>query len=88
MSILDPALGGTPSIIKQLDLNLLDQALKFEKTSLNGIPGFNTADLAINDQQVLMRGDDMSETDEFGKRVNVRRNYKLMVVLLKGNTYS
>lgn len=68
MSILDPALGGTPSIIKQLDLNLLDQALKFEKTSLNGIPGFNTADLAINDQQVLMRGDDMSETDEFGKK--------------------
>ncbi|CAH2352217.1 mediator of RNA polymerase II transcription subunit 19 [[Candida] railenensis] len=73
MAILDPNLSQTPSIIKQLDPKLLDQALKFEKTSLNGIPGFNTADLAINDQQVLMRGDDMSETDEYGNKKNKRK---------------
>lgn len=66
-TLLDPMVAQAPDIIKELDPGLLKQALRFEKTSINGIPGFNTADLAINDQQMLMRGDDMSEMDE-GKR--------------------
>lgn len=73
MAILDPLISQTASIIKPLDLKLLNDALKFEKTSLNGIPGFNASDLAINDQQVLMRGDDMSETDEYGNKKNKRK---------------
>lgn len=57
-----------PDVIKELSPELLNNALKFERTPINGIPGFNTADLAINDQQTLMRGDDMSENDEFKKK--------------------
>lgn len=35
---------------------------------MNGIPGFNPAELAISDQLTLMRGDDMSENDENKKK--------------------
>lgn len=71
--LLDPNVGQNPDIIKQLDPELLNRALKFEKTPINGIPGFNTVDLAINDQQMLMRGDDMSENDEYGSKKNKRK---------------
>lgn len=73
MALLDPLIGQHSDIVKPLSPNLLDQALRFEKTSLNGIPGFDTADLAISDQLVLMRGDDMSETDEFGIKRSKRK---------------
>lgn len=73
MALLDPLIGQHSDIVKPLSPNLLDQALRFEKTSLNGIPGFDTADLAISDQLVLMRGDDMSETDEFGVKKSKRK---------------
>lgn len=72
-ALLDPAIAQAPDIIKEMDPNLLTQALTFEKTSINGIPGFNTADLAINDQQTLMRGDDMSENDEYGNKRGKRK---------------
>lgn len=72
-ALLDPTIVQAPDIIKEIDPNLLTQALKFEKTSINGIPGFNTADLAINDQQTLMRGDDMSENDEYGNKRGKRK---------------
>lgn len=71
--LLDPMVAQAPDIIKQLEPGLLNQALRFDKTPLNGIPGFNTADLAINDQQTLMRGDDMSENDEYGGKKNKRK---------------
>lgn len=76
-SLLDPAISKAPDLIKSLDPELLSQALRFEKTSANGIPGFNTSDLAINDQQTLMRGDDMSENDEFGGSKKNKRKKKL-----------
>lgn len=65
--LLDPNLGQAPDIIKAINPALLNEALKFEKTSINGIPGFNTADLAINDQQTFMRGDDIGDGDD-GRR--------------------
>lgn len=71
--LFDPMVAQAPDIIKQLDQNTLKHALRFEKTPINGIPGFNTADLAINDQQTLMRGDDMSEVDEYGQKKNKRK---------------
>ncbi|KAK6458232.1 mediator of RNA polymerase II transcription subunit 19 [Scheffersomyces xylosifermentans] len=71
--LLDPTVAQAPDIIKELDPELLGRALKFEKTPINGIPGFNTADLAINDQHTLMRGDDMSENDEYGSRRSKRK---------------
>lgn len=67
-ALLDPALGQQPDIIKEVNAELLNTAMKFERTPINGIPGFNTADLAINDQQTLMRGDDMSENEEYKKK--------------------
>lgn len=76
-SLLDPAISKAPDMIKSLDPELLSQALRFEKTSANGIPGFNTSDLAINDRQTLMRGDDMSENDEFGGSKKNKRKKKL-----------
>ena len=66
-TILDPSIPQTPLIVKPLDPTLMDAGLKFEKTPINGLPGFNTADLAIHDQQVLMRGDDMNDYDESRK---------------------
>lgn len=71
--LLDPMVAQAPDIIKELDPELLSRGLRFEKTPINGIPGFNTADLAINDQHTLMRGDDMSENDEFGARRSKRK---------------
>lgn len=67
-ALLDPSLGQQPDVIKELDPELLSHALKFDKTPINGIPGFNTSDLAISDQQTLMRGDDMSENDDSKKK--------------------
>lgn len=67
-ALLDPELAQQPDVIKQIGSDLLNHALKFDKSPINGIPGFNSADLAINDQHTLMRGDDMSETDEYKKK--------------------
>ncbi|KAI5956820.1 ROX3 [Candida jiufengensis] len=55
-SLRDPLLSQKPNI-PELDLTLLNKALKFDKTPINGIPGFNVIDLAINDQSSLMRGE-------------------------------
>ena len=55
-----------------MDPELLNKALKFDRTPINGIPGFNSSDLAINDQQTLMRGDDMGE-DEHGKKIKRKK---------------
>lgn len=66
--LLDPNLGQAPDIIKAINPKLLSEALKFEKTSINGIPGFNTVDLAINDQQSFMRGDDIGDGEDGGRR--------------------
>ncbi|GBL49317.1 hypothetical protein CJI97_005467 [Candidozyma auris] len=63
-ALLDPNLSQQPDLIRELDAEMLGNALKFEKTPVSGIPGFNTADLAISDQSTLMRGDDMSENEE------------------------
>ncbi|EGV62233.1 RNA polymerase II holoenzyme/mediator subunit [Yamadazyma tenuis] len=62
--LLDPMLSQFPNIIKPIESKLVNKALEFDKTPLNGIPGFNTADLGISDQQTLMRRDDGSEMDE------------------------
>lgn len=67
-ALLDPAVAQQPDLIKELNPELVTNALKFERTAITGIPGFNTADLAISDQQTLMRGDDMSENDDKKKR--------------------
>ncbi|QWU89077.1 hypothetical protein CA3LBN_003400 [Candidozyma haemuli] len=67
-ALLDPNLSQQPDLIHELDADLLNHALKFEKTPVNGIPGFNPAELAISDQSTLMRGDDMSENDENKKK--------------------
>ena len=74
--LLDPNLGQAPDIIKAINPGLLGEALKFEKTSINGIPGFNTVDLAINDQQTFMRGDDIGDGDDSGRRG--KRKKKMM----------
>ncbi|KAF7582251.1 Rox3 mediator complex subunit family protein [Clavispora lusitaniae] len=71
--LLDPNLTHQPDIIKEINGDLLSQAFKFDKTPINGIPGFNTADLAINDQHTLMRGDDMSENDDYKKKRKKRQ---------------
>ncbi len=70
--LLDPLIEQHPDIIKPLDPELLNKALKFDRTPINGIPGFNSSDLAINDQQTLMRGDDMGE-DEHGKKIKRKK---------------
>lgn len=70
--LLNPTVAQAPDLIKELDPQLLSQALKFEKTSINGIPGFNTADLAINDQQTLMRRDEV-DSDEMKKNKRKRK---------------
>lgn len=72
-ALLDPNLAHQPDVIKEINAELLNQALRFDKTPINGIPGFNTADLAINDQHTLMRGDDMSETDDYKKKRKKRQ---------------
>lgn len=67
-ALLDPELAQQPDVIKEINGDLLNLAVKFEKSPVNGIPGFNSADLAINDQHMLMRGDDMSENDEHKRK--------------------
>ncbi|CAN3356368.1 mediator of RNA polymerase II transcription subunit 19 [Diutina catenulata] len=57
-AIMDPDLGKHPNVIAPLDPELLRSALQFDKTPSGGIPGFNPADLAINDQQTMMRDED------------------------------
>lgn len=74
-ALLDPNLSQQPDLIHELDTDLLNHALKFEKTPVNGIPGFNPADLAISDQLTLMRGDDMSENDESKKKRKKKQAY-------------
>lgn len=64
--IMDPLVNTAPNIIKRLDPELLKLALQFDKTPSGGIPGFNPADLAINDQQTMMR--DEGEDERKGKR--------------------
>lgn len=66
MELLDPLMGQSRDIIKELDPKLLSQAMTFDRTPANGIPGFRSSDLAISDRQTLMRGDDMSENDDVG----------------------
>lgn len=66
--LLDPEVAQQSDIIKELNSELLNVALKLDRTPINGIPGFVTADLAINDQHTLMRGDDMSDNDEHKKK--------------------
>lgn len=73
--LLDPMSVQSPDMIKEIDTELLNNALRFEKTSINGIPGFNIADLAINDQQMLMRGDDGVDGDDYKK--NKRKKKQL-----------
>lgn len=58
---MDPLIGQHQDIINQFDSELLKKALKFDRTPINGIPGFDAADLAIGDQQTLMRGDDRDD---------------------------
>lgn len=72
-ALLDPTLAQQPDVIKEMDPELLSHALKFDKTPINGIPGFNPSDLAISDHQTLMRGDDMSENEDSRKRKKKRQ---------------
>lgn len=77
MAVLDPGVAQAPNIIKPIDPLILGQALNFDKTPVNGIPGFNIADLAINDQQTLMRGDDMSENDDHAAKKAKRKKKQM-----------
>ncbi|KAI5964488.1 ROX3 [Candida theae] len=61
IGLMDPSIAQHPDIINSFDEELLKRALKFDKTPINGIPGFDVADLAIGDQQTLMRGDDRDD---------------------------
>ncbi|MCP8716547.1 MAG: hypothetical protein M5E90_03920 [Asgard group archaeon] len=70
--LMDPNLDKHPNIIKNLDIELLNKAIKFDKTPINGIPGFNSSDLAINDQQTLMRSDDVND-DEYSKKLKRKK---------------
>lgn len=62
--MLNPDYGKGPDLIKAINTDVLKMALSFEKTPINGLPGFDTADLAICDQNSFMRSDDMSGDDE------------------------
>ncbi|RKP30810.1 Rox3-domain-containing protein [Metschnikowia bicuspidata] len=66
--ILNPEYAKTPDVINAITMDVLAAALSFEKTPINGIPGFDTADLAISDQNSFMRTEDMSGDDERRKR--------------------
>lgn len=70
--LMDPNLDKHPDIIQPLNNDLLNKAIKFDKTPVNGIPGFNSSDLAINDQQTLMRGDDLND-DEYTKKLKRKK---------------
>lgn len=66
--MLNPEYAKTPDAINAIPKDVLAAALSFEKTPINGIPGFETADLAISDQNSFMRTEDMSGDDERRKR--------------------
>ncbi|KAG7194677.1 RNA polymerase II holoenzyme/mediator subunit [Scheffersomyces spartinae] len=74
--LLDPNLDKTPDMIKEIDINLLRRALKFDKTPVNGIAGFSIADLAIGDLQSIIRGDD-SPDDDNGSMKKGKRKKKI-----------
>lgn len=81
--LLDPAVAQAPDNIKEIDPALLTAALQFDKTLINGIPGINVADLAINDQQLMMRGDE-AEGDEYRK--NKRKKKQMNGDVKRQNT--
>lgn len=64
--ILNPLVATNPNTIRALDPELLKQALHFDKSPPTGISGFNHVDLAISDNQTLMR--DEGEEERKGKR--------------------
>lgn len=66
--MLNPDYAKTPDLIKEISTDVLRMALSFEKTPINGLPGFDTADLAISDQNSFMRSDDMSGDDEMKRK--------------------
>ncbi|KAI5963040.1 ROX3 [Candida pseudojiufengensis] len=74
-NLLDPNLSSITQPINPIDSNLLNNAIKFDKTPINGIPGFNVVDLAINDQSILMRSDEIDEFDE--NKSNKRKKKQL-----------
>ncbi|CAI5760658.1 unnamed protein product [Candida verbasci] len=71
-NLLDPQISELPDIINPLDQSLLNRALKFDKTPINGIPGFNISDLAINDQQVSIRNDDDDENEKKKRKKKIQ----------------
>lgn len=62
--LLDPELPKQPDVITEFNPDLLNAALKFDKTPINGIPGFSPADLALSDQTGSARSDDNGESEE------------------------
>lgn len=66
--MLNPEYMKTPDLIKAIPTEVLKLALSFEKSPINGLPGFDTADLAISDQNSFMRVDDMSGDDEMKRK--------------------
>lgn len=66
--MVNPEYAKTPDVIKAINTDVLKAALNFEKTPINGLPGFDTADLAISDQNSFMRTEDMSGDDELKKK--------------------
>lgn len=73
LTLLDPGIAQAPDLIKEMDQEKLRVALQFDKTPFDGIPGFNTSELAINDQHKFMRSDDMSEHDEYSGKKGKRK---------------
>jgi len=73
IGLMDPQIDQHPDIINQFDSELLKRALRFDRTPINGIPGFDVADLAIGDQQTLMRGDDRDD-EQSKKRKKKHQN--------------
>ncbi|OBA23667.1 hypothetical protein METBIDRAFT_9914 [Metschnikowia bicuspidata var. bicuspidata NRRL YB-4993] len=78
--ILDPELAKIPDVITEFNPELLSAALKFDKTSINGIPGFSPSDLALSDQAASTRGDDNGESEEAKRK---RKKKQLMGVEYK-----
>lgn len=66
--LLDPMLSQYPNVIKPIESGILSKGLEFDKTPVNGIPGFDPADLGMSDQQTLMRRDEGSDLDDELKR--------------------
>ncbi|KAI3404211.2 ROX3 [Candida oxycetoniae] len=70
IGLMDPSIPRHPDIIREFDQDLLGKALRFDRTPISGIPGFNALDLAVNDQQTGMGGggDDIDEDGKSRKR--------------------